>query len=351
MEKSNANSAREKAIEKFLKSQQESQNSDELVKGILGGNQGALAKAITLLESTNPAHITLASEVVQKCLQHSGNSIRIGITGVPGVGKSTFIEAFGTLLTSQGIKVAVLAVDPSSSVNKGSILGDKTRMENLSTNPLAFIRPSPSSGSLGGVANATRESILLCEAAGFQVIIVETVGVGQSEYLVKEMVDFFLLLMLSGAGDEIQGIKRGIMEMADALFVNKADGENKILAQKAAQAYSNALHLFPAREDGWIPQTGVCSALKEDGIEQVWEVISTFKKDQISNKEFYKRRQYQSKSWLMNQVNGALKNQFFSHPLIQKNLDQIIAQVVSGAKTPYAGSQELMSLFLDKPTN
>ena len=350
MSKLNVHTAREKAIKKFLHSQQESQSVYELVNGIVNGDKSALAKAITLLESKNKDHTTLASSVVHECLKHSGNSIRIGITGVPGVGKSTFIEALGTLLTKQGIKVAVLAVDPSSSVNKGSILGDKTRMESLSTNKLAFIRPSPSSGTLGGVANATRESILLCEAAGFEVIIVETVGVGQSEYLVKEMVDFFLLLMLSGAGDEIQGIKRGIMEMADALFVNKADGENKLMAQKATQAYSNALHLFPAREDSWIPKTGTCSALNHQGITKIWDIISKFKTEQIANKAFEKRRQSQSKSWLMSQLENELSAHFYSHPLIQENLNTVIADVVKGTKTPYAGSKELMDLFLGNKT-
>lgn len=346
MSKSNIHNAKENAIKKFLHSQQEFLSTTQLVKGILNGDKSMLAKAITLLESKNLDHITIASEVVNQCLKHSGNSIRIGITGVPGVGKSTFIEALGSLLTQKGIKVAVLAVDPSSSVHKGSILGDKTRMESLSTNDLAFIRPSPSSGTLGGVANTTRESILVCEAAGFEVIIVETVGVGQSEYLVKEMVDFFLLLMLSGAGDEIQGIKRGIMEMADALFVNKADGENKLMAEKAAQAYANVLHLFPAREDNWVPKTGVCSAINHEGISDIWNIITDFKSQQIANNEFEKRRQKQSKSWLMNQIDNELKAHFYTHPLIKENLNAVISDVVNGEKTPYAGSKELMDLFL-----
>ena len=289
----------------------------------------------------------MASQIVHRCLPYSGKSIRIGITGVPGVGKSTFIEAFGNLLTDQGIKVAVLAIDPSSNINKGSILGDKTRMETLSVNPEAFVRPSPSSGTLGGVANATRESILLCEAAGYEVIIVETVGVGQSEYLVKDMVDFFLLLMLSGAGDEIQGIKRGIMEMADALFVNKADGKNEVLSKKAAQAYHNALHLFPPREDGWIPQTGTCSALNNSGIEKVWQTILQFRQEQKQNQWFNKRRQNQAKTWLRDLIGFSLNDHFYNHPKIKSSLETITQQVISGEKTPYAGAQELMRFYLN----
>ena len=347
MGNSKIKTAKEKSVARFLKSKQNDLTSTELVQGILDGNKQILAKAITLLESSHSDHIKLASEVVHQCLPKSGNSIRIGITGVPGVGKSTFIESFGSLLTKQGIKIAVLAIDPSSNVNKGSILGDKTRMNDLSVDPLAFVRPSPSSGTLGGVANATRESILLCEASGFEVIIVETVGVGQSEYLVKEMVDFFLLLMLSGAGDEIQGIKRGIMEMADALFVNKADGDNKIHSQKAAQAYSNALHLFPAREDQWIPQTGTCSAISNLDIDKVWKVIQQFKTEQVTNGWFTKRRQQQSKSWLMDQVQFALKDYFFNQPEIKTNMTKIADDVELGLKTPYAGAQELMDYFLN----
>lgn len=351
MGNSKIQSARELAVERFLKSQQATLSTDELVKGIVSGDKTALAKAITLLESTHPDHQKISSEVVHQCLPKSGNSIRIGITGVPGVGKSTFIESFGKLLTKQGIKIAVLAIDPSSNINKGSILGDKTRMNDLSVDPLAFVRPSPSSGTLGGVANATRESILLCEAAGFDVIIVETVGVGQSEYLVKEMVDFFLLLMLSGAGDEIQGIKRGIMEMADALFVNKADGDNKLHAQKAARAYANALHLFPAREDEWIPTTGICSALNHEEIETIWDTIQQFKTQQTENGWFQKRRQQQNKSWLLDQVEFALKTYFFNQKEVKENLIPIANEVESGNKTPYAGAQELMDYFLSSIKN
>ncbi|MGB1003686.1 MAG: methylmalonyl Co-A mutase-associated GTPase MeaB [Salibacteraceae bacterium] len=340
-----SDNARSKAIDRFLKSQPVAINVKDLVDGVLNGNKHILAKAITLVESNLAKHKYLATQVIHEILPKSGNSIRVGITGVPGVGKSTFIEALGTYLTQQGIKTAVLAVDPSSNINKGSILGDKTRMNQLSVDPLAFVRPSPSSGTLGGVANATRESILLCEAAGYEVILVETVGVGQSEYLVKEMVDFFLLLMLSGAGDEIQGIKRGIMEMADALYVNKADGENKIMSRKAAQAYRNALHLFPAREDGWITETGTCSAIDNVGVDTVWNSISKFKTQQTENGWFETRRKTQSKTWLMEQLNHSLKDFFSNQDLVKQNIDSITKEVVSGKSTPFAGSQKLMGLF------
>ena len=347
MSSNKADNAKNKAVERFLKSQMATDEVDQLIAGILKGDKTSLAKSITLLESTNPEHIKKSTQIVQQILPSSGNSIRIGITGVPGVGKSTFIESFGSLLTEKGIKIAVLAVDPSSNINKGSILGDKTRMEKLSVDPLAFVRPSPSSGTLGGVANATRESILLCEAAGYEVIIVETVGVGQSEYLVKEMVDFFLLLMLSGAGDEIQGIKRGIMEIADALFVNKADGDNQLMAQRAVQSYKNALHLFPAREDDWIPQTGTCSAINSTNIEQVWKIIQEFSTQQKENNWFHKRRKQQSKSWLFDQIKTALKQNFEQNKNVKSHIDQITNEVVAGDKTPYSGAQELMNLFLN----
>ena len=346
MKPSKSDIAKSKAVARFLQSQNNTPNVGDLTKGILNGDPQVLAKAITLLESNLPSHKKIATEIIHEILPNTGNSIRVGITGVPGVGKSTFIESFGKMLTNKGIKTAVLAVDPSSNITKGSILGDKTRMNQLSVDPLAFVRPSPSSGSLGGVANATRESILLCEAAGYEVILVETVGVGQSEYLVKEMVDFFLLLMLSGAGDEIQGIKRGIMEMADSLFVNKADGENQILARKAAQAYRNALHLFPPREDQWVPETGTCSAIDHKGITDVWDIIQKFKKSQTENNWFEKRRKEQSKTWLMDQLETSLKSFFFDQSIIKENIDDITNQVINNNKTPFAGSQELMDLFL-----
>jgi LAO/AO transport system kinase len=345
MTKKNTENAKNRAISRFLKNSSETLSVDALVTGIRGGNKQVLAKAITLLESTRPEHSHMATEVVRQCLPLSGNSIRIGITGVPGVGKSTFIEAFGNYLTTEGFSVAVLAIDPSSNVNKGSILGDKTRMEKLSVNPKSFIRPSPSSGTLGGVANATRESIILCEAAGFDVIIIETVGVGQSEYLVKEMVDLFLLLMLAGAGDEIQGIKRGIMEMADILVVNKADGENEAFARKAASNYKNALHLFPAREDQWIPVVTTCSSTEIMGISEIWSMVNSFKTQQTTNGWFAHRRTQQSETWLMEQVSMGLKKMFFENPEVSKNLNSISDQVIGNQITPYVGAQKLLQKF------
>lgn len=246
-------------------------STEDLVSGITNGNITALSRAITLIESTNPTHTKKANEIITACLPHSNNAIRIGITGVPGVGKSTFIEAFGIHLTGLGKKVAILAVDPSSSLSRGSILGDKTRMEDLVKDKNAFIRPSPSGDSLGGVARKTRESIILCEAAGFDTIIIETVGVGQSETVVHSMVDFFLLLKLAGAGDELQGIKRGIIEMADAIVINKADGDNLKAAKFAKVEFNRALHLYPEKESGWSPKVSLCSALKQEGISEVWE--------------------------------------------------------------------------------
>ena len=254
-----------------------------LAKEIKKGNITALGQAITLVESTLEEHKKVSKELLSYCLPKAGNSIRIGITGVPGVGKSTFIETFGKLLTSKGKKVAVLAIDPTSARSKGSILGDKSRMHKLSADKNAFIRPSPSSGVLGGVANKTRESIILCEAAGFDIIIIETVGVGQSETTVSNLVDFFLLLMLTGAGDELQGIKRGIMELADALVITKADGDNIQKAKNTALEYKRALHLFPAMENGWIPRVSICSALENKGFPEILEIIYKLNTQMISN--------------------------------------------------------------------
>ena len=269
-----------------------------LAEQILKGNRTALGQGITLLESTLPEHEKQAQELLTKCLPHSGKSIRVGITGVPGVGKSTFIEVFGKLLTSQGKKVAVLAIDPTSEQTQGSILGDKSRMHELSTNENAFIRPSPSSGTLGGVTNKTRESVILCEAGGYDVILVETVGVGQSETTVSNLADFFLLLMLAGAGDELQGIKRGIMELADGLIINKADGDNIINAKNAALAYKRALHLFPTMENGWTPKVSVCSAIKNTGIDKVWDTITTYDSQMSASGWKNVNREKQNIYWL-----------------------------------------------------
>lgn len=269
-----------------------------LSQEILKGNITALGQGITLIESTLEKDQKKAQNLLLECLPKSRNSIRIGITGVPGVGKSTFIETFGKLLTSQNKKVAVLTIDPTSEKTKGSILGDKSRMPKLSAEKNAFIRPSPSSCTLGGVANKTRESIVLCEAAGFEIILIETVGVGQSETAVNNLVDFFLLLMLAGAGDELQGIKRGIMELADTLIITKADGDNIEKAKNAAEKYKKALHLFPPMENGWTPQVRICSALENKGISEALEIINRFNRQMLSSKWKIKNRDNQNNYWL-----------------------------------------------------
>ena len=269
-----------------------------LAKEILKGDRTALGQGITLLESTLPEHEEQARELLKTCLPYSGKSIRIGVTGVPGVGKSTFIEVFGELLTREKKKVAVLAIDPTSKQTKGSILGDKSRMHGLSTNENAFIRPSPSSGTLGGVANKTRESIILCEASGYNIILIETVGVGQNATTVNNLVDFFLLLMLAGAGDELQGIKRGIMELANGLIINKSDGNNITAAKNAALAYKRSLHLFPPMENGWIPQVSICSALENKGIDRIWNNIKNYDSQMNANGWKKKNRETQNIYWL-----------------------------------------------------
>ena len=270
----------------------------ELAQQIIKGNPTALGQGITLLESTLPEHKEQSQELISECLPHIGKSIRVGVTGVPGVGKSTFIEVLGKLLTRQGKKVAVLAIDPTSERTHGSILGDKSRMHELAADKNAFIRPSPSSGTLGGVANKTRESIILCEAAGFDIILIETVGVGQSETTVSNLVDFFLLLMLAGAGDELQGIKRGIMELADTLIITKADGDNMQEAKNAALEYKRALHLFPTMENGWTPQVSTCSALGNTGIDKIWDIITTYDSQMITIGWKNENRKKQNIYWL-----------------------------------------------------
>lgn len=313
---------------------------DDYVEGICKGDRVILSRAITLIESTNPEHQQMAQQVIERCLPHSGNSLRIGITGVPGAGKSTFIEAFGTFLTAHGKQIAVLAIDPSSERSKGSILGDKTRMEQLSIDPHAFIRPSPSGLTLGGVARKTRETIVLCEAAGFDVIIVETVGVGQSETVVKSMVDFFLLIMLAGAGDELQGIKRGIMEMADALIINKADGDNVTPAELAKTRYQSALHLFPKNENGWAVPVATCSALEHTAIDKVWTIISEFEALTKSNGFFEKNRNEQNVKIFYDWIDFTIKNNFMNRPEVQAAIEVMLPKVLAGEVTPYqAGSK------------
>lgn len=317
---------------------------NDLVLGITAGHITDLSRAITLVESTNQSHTELANEVIIACLPHANNAVRIGITGVPGVGKSTFIEAFGTYLTAIGKKVAVLAVDPSSTLSRGSILGDKTRMEDLVKDKNAFIRPSPSGNSLGGVARKTRETIILCEAAGFDTIIIETVGVGQSETAVHSMVDFFLLLKLAGAGDELQGIKRGIIEMADAIVINKADGDNLKAAKSAQLEFKRALHLYPEKESGWSPKVSLCSALKREGIPEVWEMISAYIQSTTANHYFETKRNNQNKFWLLQSIEERLKSNFYNSPKIKSELQAQIQLVEAGKTTPFAAAEYLLNL-------
>ena len=334
-----------KASAEKIKINRARQNSvNEFVTGVLNGNITFLSKAITLVESTNIKHQQKANEILNCCLPHANKSIRIGITGVPGVGKSTFIETFGKYLTAQGKKVAVLAVDPSSSLNKGSILGDKTRMEALVTDENAFIRPSPSGTSLGGVAQKTRESIILCEAAGFDTIIIETVGVGQSETVVHSMVDFFLLLKLAGAGDELQGIKRGIIEMADAIVINKADGDNKQNAKIAKVAFNRALHLYPLKESKWQPKVLTASALYDSGIEEINKMILNYIAITKENAYFIKKRNEQNKFWLLSTIEQQLKTNFYRNPKVKNALQEEIDNLENGKTTPFNAAKRLLDL-------
>ena len=327
---------------KFNRAKQNSVN--DFVTKILEGNITFLSRAITLVESTNVKHQQKANEILDRCLPYANNSVRIGITGVPGVGKSTFIESFGKHLTSKGKKVAVLAVDPSSSINKGSILGDKTRMEELVTDKNAFIRPSPSGTSLGGVAQKTRESIILCEAAGFDTIIIETVGVGQSETVVHSMVDFFLLLKLAGAGDELQGIKRGIIEMADAIVINKADGDNQKNAKIAKVEFNRALHLYPIKESKWQPKVLTASALHNLGIEKIDTMISDYISLTKENKYFNNKRNEQNKYWLLSTIEQQLKDNFYNNPKVKNSLTKEITNLENGKTTPFNAAKRLLNL-------
>ena len=315
----------------------------DLIQGLLNGERSALGRAITLVESTLSTHQKQAQEILSACLPHSGNAIRVGVTGVPGVGKSTFIEALGKDLTAQGTKVAVLAIDPSSERTGGSILGDKTRMNELAVDPLAFIRPSPTAGSLGGVARKTRESILLCEAAGYEVILIETVGVGQSETAVHSMVDFFLLLMLSGAGDELQGIKRGIMEMADAIAITKSDGDNIQNAKNARMEYKRALHLFPPTESGWIPKVETCSSLNNENINGVWEIISEHQAWMQERGLIASNRQAQSRYWLHESIEEKLKQQFYHDERRKVAVKRLEQEVMDGKLTPNQAAEQLLN--------
>ncbi|MGD9928603.1 MAG: methylmalonyl Co-A mutase-associated GTPase MeaB [Mangrovibacterium sp.] len=336
----------EDSIKRFLKNKRKTAHqADHYVKGIRDGNITVLSQAVTLIESSKKEHQQVAQEIILKCLPYSGKSIRIGITGVPGVGKSTFIESMGKHITSQGHKLAVLAIDPSSERSKGSILGDKTRMEELSSDPNAYIRPSPSAGSLGGVARKTRETIILCEAAGFDIIFIETVGVGQSETVVHSMVDFFLLLMLAGAGDELQGIKRGIMEMADAITINKADGDNIDRAEIARVQYMNALHLFPPTDSGWSPKVLTCSAVKKTGISKIWETIHEYLRLANENGYFQYKRNEQAKFWMYETINEQLKTSFYQNPEIRQLLPDFEQQVLKEETSSFVAAKQLLDTY------
>lgn len=317
-------------------------NINEITEGVLSSNISFVSKAITLVESTKPEHQEQAQQIINQIIKHSGKSLRLGITGVPGVGKSTFIESFGLEVINRGHKLAVLAIDPSSQKSKGSILGDKTRMEQLSIHPKAFIRPSPSSGSLGGVARKTKESIIICEAAGYDYIIVETVGVGQSETAVHQLTDFFLLLMLAGAGDELQGIKRGIMEMADGMVITKADGLNIEKAKSARAEYARALHLFPPTESNWIPEVLTCSSTENKGVKEVYDMIDKYKRHTTANHFFEIKRANQTMQWLHQTINDTLIERFYSNPIIKDEILKIEKQVEQLEINPY---QAIIDLF------
>ncbi|MDH5365419.1 MAG: methylmalonyl Co-A mutase-associated GTPase MeaB [Cyclobacteriaceae bacterium] len=321
---------------------------DALYKGVLSGDKVTLSRAITLTESTLSEDQELATELIEKLLPYTGNTIRIGITGVPGVGKSTFIEALGVKITSNKKKLAVLAIDPTSQRSGGSILGDKTRMETLSSNPMAYIRPSSSQDKLGGVANKTREAMLLCEAAGYEVIFIETVGVGQSEVAVKGMVDFFLLLMLAGAGDELQGIKKGIMEMADGIAITKADGNNIKSAKMAKTEYTNALHLFPPSDSGWYPKVHTCSSLTDEGIEDVWNMIKNQVKHMKANGYFSTNRESQNTQWMDNIIIEQLKSDFYSKKEIKSTINNIKNEIRDGKISPKIGANILLQTYFKK---
>lgn len=323
-------------------------STEEYTRGILDGDKIILSRALTLIESSLKEDMLLAQPVLENIIPYTGKSLRIGITGVPGVGKSTFIETFGKFITGLNKKLAVLAIDPSSQKTRGSILGDKTRMNELSNDPLAFIRPSPAGTSLGGVSNKTRESMLLCEAAGYEVILIETVGVGQSETAVKNMVDFFLLLMIAGAGDELQGIKKGIMEMADAVVINKADGRNRKQVIQAQADYQNALNLFQLSESFWKPKVLKCSALLGEGIGEIWSMICKFQEHVKSNGFFYKNRERQNLNWFYDNLRQGLEQNFFSFEPIKEKLKLLENKVMLGQVPATVAARELIEFYFSK---
>jgi LAO/AO transport system kinase len=321
---------------------------DDYVDGVLSGNRTLLARAITLVESNSAKHVATAQEVLKKVLPATGKSLRIGITGSPGVGKSTFIEAIGSSLCEKGHKVAVLAIDPSSQKTRGSVLGDKTRMEDLSRYENAFIRPSPSGGTLGGVARKTRESILICEAAGFDIILIETVGVGQSEVTVRSMVDFFLLMILPGGGDELQGIKKGVMELADAIVINKSDGDNQTTAKVTKQEYEQAVHYIQPATPGWFTKVLLASAVNNTGIDEIWDEVKAFEAKLKELGGFEDRRKKQTLEWMYSMINEGLKNEFYQSKKISDTLSEIENKILTGDLTPTKAADQLLKSFFSK---
>lgn len=321
--------------------------AQDYIKGIEQGDRVILSRAITLVESNSKKHFKMAQDVIQAVLPRTGKSLRIGITGVPGAGKSTFIEAFGNMLCDQGYKVAVLAVDPTSQVTKGSILGDKTRMETLTKQENAYVRPSPAGGTLGGVARKSRETLLLCEAAGYDIILVETVGVGQSEVTVRSMVDFFMLVVLTGAGDELQGIKKGVMELADAIVINKADGDNKKRAMIARGDYERMLHYIRPATEGWETRAYMCSAITHMGLPELWDVIKEFETQTKKSGVFVARRKKQTWDWVHEMIDEHLHNLFFKNPVVTGRLGDVEEAVNDGVMSPSQAVDELISVFGD----
>ena len=330
------------SAEKIKALRRKPKDIDALIRGILHGNKTDLSQGITLIESQSKRHSNDIKKLISSCLPYSNKSLRIGITGVPGVGKSTFIEQLGLYLVSQGHKVAVLAVDPSSTLSRGSILGDKTRMENLVQEPQAYIRPTASGDSLGGVARKTRESILICEAAGYDVLLIETVGVGQSETAVHSMTDFFLLLKLAGAGDELQGIKRGIIEMADAIVINKADGENVKAAKKAKVEFNRALHMYPAKSNGWNPKVKLASALKNEGIDKVWGMLLNYFSVTKNNGFFEEKRANQNKFWLTQTIEDSLKKEFYQNEKVKAEFPKVLSKIQHNSLSPFEAAEYLL---------
>jgi len=333
------------AVSRLKKAIRGTQSASQLFEGIRSGDISALGRAITLVESALPKHNDEAQKLISSCLPFSGSAFRMGITGVPGAGKSTFIEALGKHIIDAGGKLAVLAIDPSSERSRGSILGDKTRMEELAGSKKAYIRPSPSGGTLGGVARKTRETMILCEAAGFDTIFVETVGVGQSETAVHSMVDFFLLIMLAGAGDELQGIKRGIMEMADGIVINKADGNNIQKAKRAQAEFANALHLFPPALSGWAPRVTTCSSLYNSGISEVWDMVGEYRTFVMKNGFLSSRRSEQSRYWMYETIREGIYHQVFSDPAMQEEIQSLEKEIAGGQITSYMAAAAILEKY------